>query len=205
MTTRVLWFIMAVLAILIGLYPGIYFLVDRTFGLLSTKSDALLVHPVWNIGFYAHIVPGGIALLTGWSQFHRKFRQKRPDWHRLLGKIYVSAVMVSSLAGIGIAFYATGGWVSTLGFGLLGIIWFVSTLRAYQHARNQRFEAHATAMLYSYAACFAAVTLRIWLPLLTALTGDFFVAYPVVAWLSWVPNLAWAYWVVQRRQRVEVR
>jgi hypothetical protein len=31
------------------------------------------------------------------------------------------------------------------------------------------------------------------------------VAYPVVAWLSWVPNLAWAYWVVQRRQRVEVR
>ena len=29
--------------------------------------------------------------------------------------------------------------------------------------------------------------------------GDFLAAYRLVAWLSWVPNLAWAEWWVRRR------
>jgi hypothetical protein len=52
-------------------------------------------------------------------------------------------------------------------------------------------------MIYSYAACFAAVTLRIWLPLLISITGDFFIAYPIVAWLCWVPNLIVANLIVK--------
>ena len=51
-------------------------------------------------------------------------------------------------------------------------------------------------MVYSYAACFAAVTLRIWMPLLVLAFGEFLPAYRVVAWLCWVPNLAFAFfWV----------
>lgn len=54
-------------------------------------------------------------------------------------------------------------------------------------------------MIYSYAACFAAVTLRIWLPLLTAaFLGDFIKAYTIVAWLCWVPNIIVAYFIVRR-------
>ena len=48
-------------------------------------------------------------------------------------------------------------------------------------------------MIYSYAACFAAVTLRIWLPILTSILGEFLSAYRIVAWLCWVPNLIVAY------------
>jgi hypothetical protein len=45
-------------------------------------------------------------------------------------------------------------------------------------------------MVYSFSACCAAVTLRLWLPvLLLVLRLDFSVAYPIVAWLCWVPNL----------------
>lgn len=45
-------------------------------------------------------------------------------------------------------------------------------------------------MVYSYSACCAAVTLRLWLPLLRGVFRlDFALAYPIVAWLSWVPNL----------------
>jgi dolichyl-phosphate-mannose--protein O-mannosyl transferase len=44
-------------------------------------------------------------------------------------------------------------------------------------------------MIYSYAACFAAVTLRIWLPLLIMIFGDFIIAYTIVAWMCWIPNL----------------
>ena len=44
-------------------------------------------------------------------------------------------------------------------------------------------------MLYSYAACLAAVTLRLYVPFLTVFLGDYTRAYQIVAWLSWVPNL----------------
>lgn len=45
-------------------------------------------------------------------------------------------------------------------------------------------------MVYSFSACCAAVTLRLWLPLLLGgLRLDFDFAYPIVAWLCWVPNL----------------
>ena len=36
---------------------------------------------------------------------------------------------------------------------------------------------------------FAAVTLRIYLPLSDLVGIDFDVAYPVIAWLCWVPNV----------------
>jgi hypothetical protein len=53
-------------------------------------------------------------------------------------------------------------------------------------------------MLVSYSLIFAAVTLRIELPLLIIAFGDFTPAYRVVAWLSWVPNLLWAAWYARR-------
>lgn len=54
-------------------------------------------------------------------------------------------------------------------------------------------------MVYSFSATFAAVTLRFWLPLLLGLFRlDFSVAYPIVAWLCWVPNLLVARWIVSR-------
>src|SRR5690606_28905393 len=71
------------LCILIGLYPIIYFLIDRRFGLLSSKSQELLSHQMWNFGFYGHIVLGGIALLIGWTQFSSNLRRKRKGLHRV--------------------------------------------------------------------------------------------------------------------------
>jgi hypothetical protein len=47
-------------------------------------------------------------------------------------------------------------------------------------------------MIVSYAMIFGAVTLRIELPLLIGVFQDFGPAYRVIAWLSWVPNLAFA-------------
>ena len=59
-------------------------------------------------------------------------------------------------------------------------------------------------MVYSYAVCFSAVTLRIWLPILIAITGEFESAYLIVGWLSWVPNLIVAYFIVNRKNRKPV-
>lgn len=181
------------LCLMIGLYPLMYFFIDREFGLLSNKSPELLQDVLWNIAFYGHIVPGGLALLTGWIQFSKKFRQRNPGVHRKIGMMYVSSVAVSGICGIYIGFFATGGIVAALGFILLGVVWLYTTAKAYVSARAGYFNRHETWMTYSYAACFAAVTLRIWLPVLSATMGGFSVAYPVVAWLCWVPNLFVAY------------
>lgn len=171
---------------------------DQTFGLLSTKTGALLANTCWNIGFYTHIVFGGIALLTGWLQFNENLLKKRIKLHRLLGKIYVICVLLSAIAGIGIGFWATGGIISAAGFVGLGLVWFGTTLLAYLKIKAHQLEEHRKLMIFSYAACFAAVTLRLWLPTLMAITGDFMLAYKMLAWLCWVPNLLVATLVIKR-------
>ena len=107
----------------------------------------------------------------------------------------MTAALASGLAGIGIGTQATGGWVSALGFMSLGFIWVYTTASAYRHIRAGRVTAHRKMMVYSYAACFGAVTLRLWMPFLVMASGDFIAAYRVVAWLCWVPNLLVAGWL----------
>jgi len=197
MLKKIRWALFALLAISIGLYPALYFILDRKFSLLSNKTDALLADPLWNVGFYTHILGGGVALLIGWLQFSKKLRNRYLPVHRAIGKVYVTSALLSALGGIYIGFFATGGMVSAAGFISLGVIWFYTTLQAYLHIRNKDSARHQVLMIYSYAACFAAVTLRLWMPLLIAVFQDFIPAYRVVAWLCWAPNLAVAhyFWV----------
>ncbi|MBO9675893.1 MAG: DUF2306 domain-containing protein [Sphingobacteriaceae bacterium] len=202
MAKKGLWILFAVFATLIGLYPAIYFFVDRKFGLLNSKSAVLLANIFWNVGFYTHIIFGGIALLTGWIQFSSKIRVKYIKLHRNIGMVYLVAVMLSSLAGVYIGFFATGGFITSLGFITLGLVWFYTTAKAYLYIKAKKIDQHQKMMVYSYAACFAAVTLRIWLPLLTMLFGNFLKAYLIVAWLSWVPNLFVAY-LINRKAAVK--
>lgn len=198
MVKKGLWILFVALAIIIGLYPGIYFLINRKFGLLSSKSVELLTNTLWNVGFYTHIILGGIALLIGWTQFSSKMRLKNLTLHKQIGKIYLIMVMFSSVAGIYIGFYATGGFASSLGFICLGVIWFYTTLKAYLYIKNKQIGLHQKMMIYSYAACFSAVTLRIWLPLLVWAYGDFVKAYVIVAWLCWIPNLITAIFITKQ-------
>jgi uncharacterized membrane protein len=205
MFKKIAWPLFAFAALSIGLYPLMYFAIDRKFGLLSTKSAELLANIPWNVAFYVHILLGGLALLIGWVQFSPKFRQTKMNLHRLLGKLYVLAALLSALAGIYIGFFATGGLVSVIGFVSLGIIWFITTLLAYTQIKNKQIDRHEKTMVYSYAACFAAVSLRIWLPILIAVFGDFMTAYKIVAWLCWVPNLLFAYWFLRQKQGIVAR
>jgi uncharacterized membrane protein len=191
---------MASLAVFVGSYPFRYFFVERNFGLLQLKTEAVLTSPFWNIGFYSHIIPGGVALLIGWIQFNERIRTKRLTLHRMIGTVYVSAALVSGFAGIYIACYATGGIIASSGFMCLGFFWFYSTYRGYSSIIERNISAHKEMMIYSYAACLAAVTLRIYLPLLSFAFGDFIKAYLVVAWVSWVPNLIVAFYINKRRK-----
>lgn len=193
MVSKIKWSIFGFLAVSIALYPLTYFFVEITFGLLQSKSAEILSDLAWNIGFYGHIIPGGIALGVGWLQFSQSLRKKNIQLHRNLGKLYVIMVLISGISAIYIALHATGGSIAKIGFLSLGFIWLYTTYKAYTAIKAHKIMSHQKFMIFSYAACFSAVTLRIWLPLLTGIFGDFIPAYQVVAWLSWVPNMVVAF------------
>lgn len=195
---KALWILLVTLAIVIGIYPIIYFILDKEFALSGFKSTQLLVDPFWNSAFYMHIFLGGLALLIGWAQFGANFRNKNKGLHKQIGKVYVLSVLLSAVTGIYIAFSATGGLLAALGFICLGVVWFATTLMAFITIKNGRVEIHQKLMVYSYAVCFAAVTLRIWLPLLVLIFDNFSIAYMVVAWLCWVPNIVVANLIIKR-------
>ena len=48
---------------------------------------------------------------------------------------------------------------------------------------------HRAWMIRSYSLTFAAVMLRIYLPISLAAGVPFDIAYPAIAWLCWVPNV----------------
>lgn len=186
---KLLWILFILLAIVIGLYPFLYLVVDMRSGFLSTKPATLLQDNIWNTAFYLHIIPGAIALLTGWSQFSRRIRNKNLNFHRTLGKIYLTAVAISGLSGFYIALFATGGLVAAMGFIALAIGWTSSSWLAYRAIQRMDLDQHQYWMIRSYAFCWAAVMLRIWLPLSQVLGIEFIMAYRIIAWLCWIPNL----------------
>lgn len=195
------WVLFVFFAIGIGLYPYVYMLSDvlAENGLLAQKSEDVKSNIVWAFQFKTHIYLGGIALLTGWSQFIKKWRNKKLSFHRFLGKIYIIVVLLSGISGLYIAFYAEGGIVAQLGFTGLALLWLYTTIMAYTTIRKKDINAHQKWMIRSYALTFAAVTLRIWLPMFQNGFGmEFFQAYVIIAWLCWVPNIIWAEWKVRK-------
>src|SRR5580692_2592746 len=193
----------AVLALMTGLYPAFYYIVKSANpGILAGKSADLLASHFYRGSFYSHITFGGMALLIGWMQFSKKIRARNPDLHRGLGKAYMVAVVLSAVAGYIIAMSATGGAVCMAGFGLLAIVWLYTDIRGYVAIRRLDIERHRAWMLRNYSLTFAAVTLRIYLPLATAvLHFDFIPSYRVISWLCWVPNLIVAELLVRRAKK----
>ncbi|HVV55800.1 MAG TPA: DUF2306 domain-containing protein [Mucilaginibacter sp.] len=196
-----LWVPFAIFAIGIGLYPLTYYIFDmHGKGLWASKSAQLIANTAWHTAFYMHITFGGIAMLTGWTQFSSRIRNNYLNLHRTLGKTYVVSVMLSSLAGFYIALFATGGITCTLGFGLLAASWFFTVTKAYTSILKKQYKQHENWMIRNYALTFAAVTLRVYLPFSQALMHiDFITAYRVISWLCWIPNLIIAEIIVSKR------
>lgn len=202
MAKRFRWIIFVVLAIVVGLYPLFYFLEGfRTQGFLSTKPADLRTS-IWYLAvFYTHVAFGGLALLTGWSQFSERLRSRYLQTHRSVGKLYVLSVLLSSVSGFALAMFATGGLISVLGFTGLATAWFFSNVKAYTSIRNRQIAQHQNWMIRNYALTFAAVTLRLWLPFSQAvLHMDFILAYQIIAWMCWVPNLIVAELIISRNR-----
>lgn len=95
------------------------------------------------------------------------------------------------------------GPIAQSGFIVLAVIWLTVTFRALQLARRREIGLHREWMIRSIALTFAGVMLRVWLPaqLITGVSFD--VAYQVVAWLCWVPNLIVAEYFIRELRNIK--
>src|SRR2546427_9149512 len=114
-------------------------------------------------------------------------------------RVSVPAVLSGGAAAIRIATVAQGGLPAHVGFGLLAVLWLLATGQAYRYIRAGDQDSHRRWMIRSYALTFAAVTLRIYLPLSQVVGIPFEPAYQTISWLCWVPNLIIAEWLMLRR------
>ncbi len=190
---RVLYIFSILLIILIGLNPLVYFFSNGQVDFIASKPEELRSTLFYTLGFYIHIASSGIAFLVGWLQFSSKLRTMKAKLHRVVGKVYILASLLGSLSGIYLGFYAMGGLIAAVGFITLGIIWFYTTLGGFLKITRKKILQHQRMMMYSYACCLAGVTLRLYLPILIWCFNDFDLAYSIVAWLCWVPNLGVAF------------
>lgn len=141
-------------------------------------------------GIYSHVFGSVVALAIGPFQFSTSLRSRRPQVHRWLGRLYLGVgVLVGGVSGLFMAYHAFGGPAARLGFACLAVAWLFTGSRAYVAIRAREVATHRRWMARNFALTFAAVTLRMYLPASGIAGIPFETAYPVIAWLCWVPNL----------------
>ena len=150
---------------------------------------------------YLHILGAAVALLVCPLQLVRRWRVRGNRLHRWTGRVYVAGCLLGGAGGLVSAFGSTAGPVAASGFATLAVLWIAVNVQGWRAALAGRYVEHRRWMLRSFALTFAAVTLRLYLPLVFVLHLPFVDAYRAIAWLAWVPNLVVAELYLRRGAR----
>lgn len=175
--------LLSVSALAIAAY-GIFFLISYP-SMSGNQNFAVKFQSLNPFFVQSHFLGGAFALITACIQLWLK---PGSPLHKLNGYAYVVAVCMGAVGGFYLAFYSHLGWSTGVAFLLLDLFWVVCTgCGIYSAIRGYKFYHHRW-MLRSLAFTFAAVSLRLQLPLLLLVT-DIDTAYLIVAWSSWIINL----------------
>jgi Predicted membrane protein (DUF2306) len=190
----VVWMLLTALAAVVALASLRYVLLRPQLTAGPIFADKFTKHLPWLL---AHVVGGCVALLAGSWQFGADVRERWNNLQKAVGWTYAAAVAIGGVAGFRMALISYGGLPTHVGFGLLAVVWLFTTAMAVRATLSADLDSHGDWMIRSYALTFAAVTLRMWVPLLAS-RFPFLEAYTTAAWLCWVPNLLVAEWLVSR-------
>lgn len=140
----------------------------------------------------AHITAGGGALIIGFVQFWPRLRNYSRKLHRVLGILYLLAILVSGGCAVILAFttayevnlpYAISVqvWVS---------VWISATFIAYYAALRKNFRLHREWMIRSYIVTLAFIVsgLALKIPFVQQL-GSFEEISPTFFWMGWAVPL----------------
>ena len=140
----------------------------------------------------AHITAGGGSLVFGFLQFWKKLRNYSWKLHRIIGFLYLLAVLTSSLCAVVLAFTTAYDYGLPYAFSLQVwvTVWITSTSIAYYAALKQKFELHKEWMIRSYIVTLAFVIsgLILKIPFVESL-GSFEEISPSLFWMGWAVPL----------------
>jgi hypothetical protein len=112
-----------------------------------------------------------------------RFLQRRPAWHRFLGRVTGVLLLVTLVpTGVVLALDAKGGALVTAGFLLSGALVAGCTVVGVLSARRRDFTLHARMMRHVVAQMSVAVTSRVLIVVLDIVGMEPGVAYVVALW-----------------------
>ncbi len=135
-----------------------------------------------------HIAGGSLALLLGPFQLWKKFRTRFWKAHRIMGRIYIGAIVVGAACALILASTTAiaVGWPYALSLHVLATVWLVSALLTFITVLKKKMKQHEEWANRSYIStvAFIAQAFTMQLPVMATL-GSFAEVSPTIIWFSW--------------------
>jgi hypothetical protein len=185
--------------VLVHIAAGIVAITTGLFQFIpSLRKSSPAAHRVTGFIYLASVLVGGaaaFALSPDTPQFAADLLTEKP-----IDLSSVGINMASLGYGPSSVFVPSQFFLVMIGFFVLSIVWPLTSLVAFERARQRRFADHRAWMIRSYCLTFAAVSVRLaGLPFLI-LTRNPVVAITLTFW-SWILNLIVAEGIIRLSKR----
>jgi uncharacterized membrane protein len=109
--------------------------------------------PAATVAIGLHFAAGGLVLVLGFVQLIAALRERHPRVHRVLGRVYVTACLLTGVGGLGFILVkgTVGGPVMDVGFGAYGVLMVLCAVQTYRFARARAVERHRAWALRLFA------------------------------------------------------
>jgi hypothetical protein len=135
---------------------------------------------------YVHIAPGVVYLLGAPAQLAYRIRSRHYTFHRRLGRVLLTAGLISGAFAIALGYVMPSGGTSEAIASYIFGSWFLACLLlAFRAIRRDDVVNHRRWMIRAFAMGVGVGTIRIWLSLF-AVTGlfEFQDGFDVAFWLA---------------------
>ena len=192
---------------LLVLAVGAYFVVTNVPHYLTL--DEASYGPYWwpRAGYLLpHVLAGLVAIVLGPLQFWPRLRNRQPRIHRITGRVYLSAIVIGSLAGMALAVASGVTPAYAVGLFCLGLAWLATSAMAFIAVKKRNFGQHQEWMIRSYVLTFAFVVFRLGVDALGYLEiGDRATNGTTMAWVCWAVPLLLTEMTLQGRKMFATR
>ncbi|OJV92190.1 MAG: hypothetical protein BGO39_09410 [Chloroflexi bacterium 54-19] len=201
------WLIISLLLLsAIPLTAGAYRLSELIRGAEVTPANARFFESPAPV--VVHIVGAAVYVILGSFQFATRFRQRRPGWHRRVGRFLVGCGLLVGLSGVWMTLFypvpaGSGGGLLLFAFRLVfGSAMVVSIVLGFNAIRQGTVAQHRAWMMRGYAIGLGAGT-----QVFTQMIGELIAGKPdevsraLLMGAGWVINLAVAEWAIRHRSR----
>jgi uncharacterized membrane protein len=160
--------------------------------------------PLYYPMLLVHMAGGTVAMLTVVLQVWPWLRQHHPKVHRVTGRVYLVATLVTIVFGLVIVWWAPmAGKVGAL---TLLLFWLGVTAVAYDAVRRGDYRKHRRFMLYSFAVATNNMWGAFFLMAITWLKVPLDMNYFAegARWIPWVGNVFLVQWWLDRTAGHEI-